>query len=138
MTEKKYVLVCMNVDCRTRGAGKVMDRLQSCLQGDGCGDVELRSYMCFGGWKSRTGILNKPAAFWFPGSDLPSLCLRKPMRPVLSGSVLLRASSLSAKASVGAFWSPWLGKDAVPDRPSDAGSSSAEHKGALIKREIDL
>ena len=67
MTEKKYVLVCMNVDCRARGAGKVMDRLQSGLQGDGCGDVELRSYMCFGGWKSRTGILNKPAAFWFPG-----------------------------------------------------------------------
>ena len=67
MADKRYVFVCMNVDCRARGAGKVMDRLQSHLQEDGCGDVELRSYMCFGSCHEGPNVVVYPDKVWYGG-----------------------------------------------------------------------
>ena len=67
MADKRYVFVCMNIDCRGRGAGKVMDRLRSGLQGGGCGDVELRSYMCFGDCHEGPNVVVYPDKVWYEG-----------------------------------------------------------------------
>jgi (2Fe-2S) ferredoxin len=65
--DKKYVFVCMNVDCRVRGANKVLDRLQARLEGDGCPNVELRQYMCFGGCHEGPNVVVYPDKVWYGG-----------------------------------------------------------------------
>jgi (2Fe-2S) ferredoxin len=67
LDEKKYVLICMNVDCRTKGADQVMARLQERLQNNGCGDVELRPYMCFGGCHDGPNVVMYPDKVWYSG-----------------------------------------------------------------------
>lgn len=67
MDDKKYVFVCTNVDCRARGATKVLERLESCLQGDGCPNVEVRQYMCFGGCHDGPNIVIYPDKVWYGG-----------------------------------------------------------------------
>lgn len=57
----------MNVDCRVRGATKVMERLQSCMQGDGCENVELRPYMCFGSCHDGPNVVLYPDKVWYAG-----------------------------------------------------------------------
>ena len=63
--DKRYVFVCMNVDCRVRGATKVMERLETRLQGDGCENVELRPYMCFGGCHDGPNVVLYPDKVWY-------------------------------------------------------------------------
>lgn len=68
--EKKYVLVCMNVDCRTKGADQLMDRLQDRLKEgacNGCGNVEVRPYMCFGGCHDGPNVVIYPDKVWYAG-----------------------------------------------------------------------
>ena len=65
--DKKYVFVCMNVDCRVRGATKVMERLQFRLQGNGCDNVDLRPYMCFGGCHEGPNVVIYPDKVWYGG-----------------------------------------------------------------------
>lgn len=65
---KKYVFVCTNVDCRVRGAAKVLERLQSRLKENGCpGDVEVREYMCFGGCHDGPNVVIYPDKVWYGG-----------------------------------------------------------------------
>ena len=65
--DKKYVFVCMNVDCRNRGATPVMERLQSRVQGNGLENVEVRSYMCFGGCHDGPNVILYPDKVWYAG-----------------------------------------------------------------------
>ena len=65
--EKKYVFVCMNVDCKTRGADKVMDRLQKRVQGNGTENVDVREYMCFGGCHDGPNVVIYPDKVWYGG-----------------------------------------------------------------------
>ena len=66
--EKKYVFVCTNVDCRVRGAAKVLDRLKCRLAANGCpGDVEVREYMCFGGCHDGPNVVIYPDKVWYGG-----------------------------------------------------------------------
>ena len=57
----------MNVDCRVRGATKVMDRLQARLQGNGLPDCELRPYMCFGACHDGPNVVIYPDKVWYGG-----------------------------------------------------------------------
>jgi len=57
----------MNVDCRVRGATKVMDRLQARLQGNGAEDCELRPYMCFGACHDGPNVIIYPDKVWYGG-----------------------------------------------------------------------
>ena len=71
---KKMVFVCMNVDCRVRGASEVMDRLgagmkQACENGEpsACGNAEVRPYMCFGGCHDGPNVIVYPDRVWYAG-----------------------------------------------------------------------
>ena len=45
-----YVLVCQNADCKSRGAGELLEKLAGRLKDSG--DVEVKPYMCFGDGKA--------------------------------------------------------------------------------------
>ena len=60
-----YVLVCQNVDCLARGAGKLMEQLQSQLAG--CENCEVRPYMCFGACQDGPNIVLYPERVWYAG-----------------------------------------------------------------------
>lgn len=74
---KKLVFVCMNVDCRVRGASEVMERLSTRVQnecsqstgGEGadnpCGNTEVRPYMCFGGCHDGPNVIVYPDRVWY-------------------------------------------------------------------------
>jgi sirohydrochlorin cobaltochelatase len=59
------------VDCRVRGAAKVLDRLQSRLKENGCAEelknVEVREYMCFGGCHDGPNVVIYPDKVWYGG-----------------------------------------------------------------------
>jgi NADP-reducing hydrogenase subunit HndC len=65
---KRYVFVCMNVDCRNKGATPVMERLQARVQGNGgpgVENVEVRPYMCFGGCHEGPNVVVYPDKVWY-------------------------------------------------------------------------
>jgi sirohydrochlorin cobaltochelatase len=61
----KYVLVCQNEDCKQRGSDKLLEQLAEKLKGDG--DVEVKSYMCFGGCQAGPNIVLYPQKVWYSG-----------------------------------------------------------------------
>ena len=63
--DKKYVFVCMNADCRVRGATEVMERLQQRMQGEEFAGYELRPYMCFGGCHEGPNVVMYPDKVWY-------------------------------------------------------------------------
>ena len=63
--EKQYVFVCMNVDCKVRGADKVMDRLHRCVDANGLPNVDVRPYMCFGGCHDGPNVVVYPDKVWY-------------------------------------------------------------------------
>ena len=63
--EKRYVFVCMNSDCRVRGATEVMERLQERMQGGEFANCELRPYMCFGGCHEGPNVVIYPDKVWY-------------------------------------------------------------------------
>jgi (2Fe-2S) ferredoxin len=68
--DKKYVFVCMNVDCRNKGATPVMERLQARVQSNGdpgVENVEVRPYMCFGGCHDGPNVIVYPDKVWYAG-----------------------------------------------------------------------
>ncbi|HWP84166.1 MAG TPA: (2Fe-2S) ferredoxin domain-containing protein [Terriglobia bacterium] len=68
--DKRYVFVCMNVDCRTKGATPLMERLQARLQQDSdpsLKNVEVRPYMCFGGCHDGPNVVIYPDKVWYAG-----------------------------------------------------------------------
>ena len=67
MAEKRYAFVCMNVDCLTRGANKVMDRLQARVSGNGGANADVRPYMCFGGCHDGPNVVIYPDKVWYAG-----------------------------------------------------------------------
>ena len=62
---KRYVFVCMNVDCRNKGATPVMERLQARVQNNGVENVEVRPYMCFGGCHDGPNVVLYPDKVWY-------------------------------------------------------------------------
>ena len=73
---KKLVFVCVNVDCRVRGASEVMERLgagvqRACAQAEAsdqpspCRNTEVRPYMCFGGCHDGPNVIVYPDRVWY-------------------------------------------------------------------------
>jgi (2Fe-2S) ferredoxin len=58
----KYVLVCQNEDCKQRGSGELLEKLTERLKGS---DVEVKSYMCFGGCQAGPNIVLYPQKVWY-------------------------------------------------------------------------
>ena len=63
--EKRYVFVCMNAECRVRGASEVMGCLQERMQGEEFSNCELRPYMCFGGCHEGPNVVIYPDKVWY-------------------------------------------------------------------------
>ena len=63
--EKRLVFVCQNVDCRSRKATEVMEKLQAELGADQT--VEVRSYMCFGACHEGPNVVIYPDKVWYAG-----------------------------------------------------------------------
>ncbi len=61
----KYVLVCQNADCHGRGSDRLLEKLAERLKDDA--DVEVKSYMCFGGCQSGPNIVLYPQKVWYCG-----------------------------------------------------------------------
>jgi (2Fe-2S) ferredoxin len=61
----KYVLVCQNEDCKSRGSGELLTKLSEKLKSDG--DVEVKPYMCFGGCQAGPNIVLYPQKVWYSG-----------------------------------------------------------------------
>jgi (2Fe-2S) ferredoxin len=57
-----YVLVCQNEDCKQRGSGELLEKLKERLNGS---DVEVKSYMCFGGCQAGPNIVLYPQKVWY-------------------------------------------------------------------------
>src|SRR5258706_7822084 len=59
-----YVLVCQNEDCKQRGSAEVLEKLTENLK---AADVEVKSYMCFGGCQAGPNIVLYPQKIWYSG-----------------------------------------------------------------------
>ena len=60
-----YVLVCQNVDCLARGAGKLLTQLEEQLgPTESC---EVKPYMCFGACQDGPNIVLYPERVWYAG-----------------------------------------------------------------------
>jgi (2Fe-2S) ferredoxin len=60
-----YVLVCQNEDCKQRGSGELLDKLNDKLKN--APDVEVKPYMCFGGCQAGPNIVLYPQKVWYAG-----------------------------------------------------------------------
>lgn len=63
--DKQYVFVCMNVDCKVRGADKVMERLHQRVDASELPNVDVRPYMCFGGCHDGPNVVIYPDKVWY-------------------------------------------------------------------------
>ena len=61
----KYVLVCQNEDCKSRGSAELLEKLREKLKAEG--DVEVKPYMCFGGCQAGPNIVLYPQKVWYSG-----------------------------------------------------------------------
>ena len=61
----KYVLVCQNEDCKSRGSGELLEKLTERLKP--AADVEVKPYMCFGGCGAGPNIVLYPHKVWYSG-----------------------------------------------------------------------
>ena len=80
----KYVLVCQNVDCMQRGAGELFQNLKDRLAGSE--DIEVKSYICFGGCQSGPNIVLYPQKVWYCGvkqSDVTDIAANAEGGPVV-------------------------------------------------------
>ena len=58
-------LVCLNIDCKSRGADRLMAELQKRIAAKGLQDVEVKSYMCFGACQEGPNVVIYPEKNWY-------------------------------------------------------------------------
>jgi (2Fe-2S) ferredoxin len=83
-----HVLVCLNVDCKSRGAVEVMQELSRRLAEKGCNDVAVKSYMCFGACQAGPNLVLHPEHTWYSGVRVDDL--DEIVNHILGGSVVER------------------------------------------------
>ncbi len=64
---KCMCLVCMNVDCKSRGAEEIMKEIDKQVGQKALTDVEVRPYMCFGACQEGPNIVVYPEKSWYAG-----------------------------------------------------------------------
>jgi len=73
---KQICFVCQNVDCKSRGSEEILKELEKQLNSKGVTNVEVRSYICFGGCQQGPNIVIYPEKTWYAGvklDDLPDI-----------------------------------------------------------------
>ena len=76
----KYVLVCQNEDCKSRGSGELLEQLKEKLGASA--DVEVKPYMCFGGCGAGPNIVLYPQKVWYSGVNRLMSATLRVTRPV--------------------------------------------------------
>src|SRR5215467_259667 len=72
---KQICFVCQNVDCQSRGSEQLMNELAKNVA-ERAIDVEVKSYLCFGGCDFGPNIVIHPQKTWYAGvkkEDLPEI-----------------------------------------------------------------
>jgi (2Fe-2S) ferredoxin len=72
---KQICFVCQNVDCHSRGSERLMNELANKVAERSL-DVEVKSYLCFGGCEYGPNIVVYPQKTWYAGvksEDLPEI-----------------------------------------------------------------
>lgn len=72
---KQSCFVCLNVDCKSRGSDQLMNELSEKVNA-GSLNVEVKSYICFGGCDQGPNIVIHPQKVWYAGvkkEDLPEI-----------------------------------------------------------------
>jgi NADH:ubiquinone oxidoreductase subunit E len=72
---KQICFVCQNVDCKLRGSEKIMNELADKVAARSL-DVEVKSYLCFGGCEEGPNVVIHPQKTWYAGvkmEDLPEI-----------------------------------------------------------------
>jgi (2Fe-2S) ferredoxin len=63
---KQNCFVCLNVDCKSRGSEQLMTELAGKVTAHSL-DVEVKSYLCFGGCDQGPNIVIHPQRVWYAG-----------------------------------------------------------------------
>ncbi len=63
---KSICFVCENVDCKSRGSDQIMKELTEKVAARSL-DVEVKSYICFGGCDHGPNIVLYPQKIWYAG-----------------------------------------------------------------------
>ena len=61
----RLVLVCQNIDCKSRGSEQLTTELQKRIDQKGLSDVEVKPYMCFGACQEGPNIVLYPEKSWY-------------------------------------------------------------------------
>jgi len=72
---KQNCFVCLNVDCKSRGAEQLMKELTDKVATRSL-DVEVKPYICFGGCEHGPNVVIHPQKRWYSGvkpEDLPEI-----------------------------------------------------------------
>jgi NADH:ubiquinone oxidoreductase subunit E len=76
MSEPNYVYVCMNTDCKNRGAARVLHELTEKASGATQGDIEIKPYLCFSACNIGPNVVIPAKQCWLSGvkpSDADSI-----------------------------------------------------------------
>jgi NADH-quinone oxidoreductase subunit F/NADP-reducing hydrogenase subunit HndC len=60
-----YVIVCQNIDCKSRGSGEILENLTARLKETS--GVEVKPYMCFGACTAGPNIVVYPQKVFYCG-----------------------------------------------------------------------
>src|SRR5262245_65600500 len=69
---KQICFVCQNVDCKLRGSEKIMNELADKVAARSL-DVEVKSYLCFGGCEEGPNVVIHPQKTWYAGVKMEDL-----------------------------------------------------------------
>jgi NADH:ubiquinone oxidoreductase subunit E len=75
-SDKKQILVCLNVDCKARGSPGVLAAVEEQVAASGDPDLEVKQYICFGGCDYGPNVVVYPAKAFYSGvtpADVPEL-----------------------------------------------------------------
>ena len=61
----RLVLVCQNIDCKSRGSEQLTTELHKRIDQKGLSDVEVKPYMCFGACQEGPNIVLYPEKSWY-------------------------------------------------------------------------
>jgi (2Fe-2S) ferredoxin len=76
MSEVTEVLVCINIDCKSRGAEAVIKELKENLQSTNVSSIVVKPYLCFSACNSGPNVVIPSKRCWFSGvkiSDIPAI-----------------------------------------------------------------
>ena len=63
---KQICFVCQNDDCKSRGSEQIMNELAERVAARSL-DVEVKSYLCFGGCEYGPNVVIHPQKTWYAG-----------------------------------------------------------------------